>query len=219
MNKEDPKKELLLCVFERLLKAYGKRNWWPAESPLEVMIGCILTQNTAWKNVEKAIANMKKKNLIDLHALRSIDVGELSEVIRPVGFYTLKAKRLKALVDFLFDEFKGDLELMKRMDQHTLRKRLLGVDGVGPETADSILLYALEKPIFVVDAYTRRFLINHGLFDGRAKYERIQAFFMSNLPEDTYIYNEFHALIVYLGQKHCRKVPICKGCPLESGKT
>lgn len=213
------KGSFLFRIFRILLDTYGKRNWWPGESVFEVMVGCILTQNTSWKNVEKAISRMKEKGLIDLQKLKSIDLKELSETIRPSGFYSLKAKRLKALVNFVLSEFSGDIDAMKRMETKVLRKKLLEISGVGPETADSILLYALEKPIFVIDAYTRRFLNNHGLYDGNAKYEEIQGFFMDNLPRDVYVYNEFHALIVYLAQVRCKKIPICHGCPLETERS
>ncbi len=154
----------LLSIFDRLLRAFGPRHWWPGDSPLEISVGAILTQNTAWKNVEKAIANMRENGLLDAQRLKAIDPVSLSEIIRPAGFYRIKAVRLKAFIDFLWDEYGGSIESMRHAETEALRGQLLAVRGIGPETADSILLYAVGKPIFVVDAYTFRFLRNHGLY-------------------------------------------------------
>ena len=211
----------LTGTFDRLLRAFGPRHWWPGDSPLEIAVGAILTQNTAWTNVEKAIANMRKNSLLDAQRLKAIDLVRLSEIIKPAGFYRIKAARLKAFIDFLWDEYDGSLENMKPIETGTLRRELLAVRGIGPETADSILLYAVGKPIFVVDAYTLRFLRNHGLYTRTHAqahtYDKVQAFFMKHLPVDTHLFNEFHALIVLLCQKFCKNKPLCELCPLGKG--
>jgi endonuclease-3 related protein len=207
----------LLDIFDRLLCAYGPRRWWPGDSPLEVMVGAVLTQNTAWRNVERAIANMKERGLMEMEALHRVGEEGLAEVIRPAGFYRLKSKRLKSLIDHFYERYGGSIENARREATAVLRDRLLAVKGIGPETADSILLYALDRPVFVVDAYTVRFLANHGLYDGD-DYHDVQRLFMDSLPEDVRLFNEFHALIVCLGQRHCKKKPECTGCPLADGK-
>jgi endonuclease-3 related protein len=206
--------ERLRAVFDHLLSAFGPRHWWPGDSPLEVMVGAILTQNTSWRNVEKAIANMKNRGVLDMARLAGIDEGELGEIIRPVGFYNVKSKRLKAFITDFHHRFERILEDTATINTPDLRNYLLAISGIGPETADSILLYALERPIFVVDAYTQRFLANHGLYNGHDDYHEVQRFFMENLPADTYLFNEFHALIVRLCQQHCKKRPDCTTCPL-----
>ncbi len=208
----------LSATFDKLLHAFGPRHWWPGDSPLEIAVGAILTQNTAWRNVEKAIVNMREKGLLDAQRLKTIDPVSLSEIIRPAGFYRIKAARLKSFIDFLWDEYGGSLERMGRVETETLRRRLLAVRGIGPETADSILLYALGKPIFVVDAYTFRFLRNHGLYTRAHTYEEVQSIFMKHLPLDTHLFNEFHALIVLLCQRFCKKKPLCESCPLGKDK-
>lgn len=201
-------------IFEKLLSAFGQRHWWPGDSPLEIMVGAVLTQNTSWRNVERAIDNMKGKGLLDMNALHLIEEDRLADVIRPAGFYRVKSKRLKALITDVHDRYGSSVEHMQQAPTWQLRDRLLSVKGVGPETADSILLYALNRPVFVVDAYTKRFLKNHGLYDGGGDYHDVQKFFMDNLPQDTYIFNEFHALLVCLCQRHCKKKPDCPACPL-----
>jgi endonuclease III related protein len=209
VNPEDMN-ERLTDIFHRLLSAFGPRYWWPGDSSLEVMVGAILTQNTSWRNVEKAITNMKDRGVLDMARLAQIDERELAEIIRPAGFYNVKSRRLKALIAGFRRIFDG----AAAMTTLALRDSLLAVNGVGPETADSILLYALDRPVFVVDAYTRRFLGNHGLYHGNYDYHEVQKFFMDNLPEDTYVFNEFHALVVCLCQRHCKKKPDCPSCPL-----
>lgn len=209
-------RQSLLRIFEILLASFGKRNWWPGESQLEIIIGAILTQNTAWTNVEKAIQNLKKENLLDVKKLYEIDIALLGEIIRPAGFFNVKSKRLKTFIKVLFEEYSGDINNFDRIEIDTLRKSLLCIDGIGYETADSIILYALNKPIFVVDAYTKRFLKNHGLYNGNVDYNDVQKFFMENLSHDTYLFNEFHALIVYLCQHYCKKLPKCDECPLRN---
>ncbi len=207
--------ERLLKIFDILLHTFGKRHWWPGETPLEVIVGAVLTQNTSWKNVEKAIGNMKAKGIMDLGALNVAENDALAGVIRSAGFFNIKSKRLKNLIKVLCDDFDGSIEKLKLIDTEKLRKLLLGVNGMGPETVDSILLYALGRPVFVVDAYTKRFLKNHGLLENENDYHRIQAWFQENLPSDTYLFNEYHALIVALAQTCCRKTPLCRECPLR----
>ncbi len=207
----------LLCIFNALLEAFGPRHWWPGDSPLEVMVGAILTQNTSWRNVERAIANMKERAVLDVDALVAIGEEELSEIIRPAGFFRVKSRRLKALVTDFHARYGGRVENTAAYSTRELREHLLAVHGVGRETADSILLYALGRPIFVVDAYTKRFLKGHGLYYGAYEYDDVQRFFMDNLPGDTYIFNEFHALIVLLCQRHCKKRPDCSACPIADG--
>ncbi|WP_198017504.1 endonuclease III domain-containing protein [Syntrophorhabdus aromaticivorans] len=202
-------------IFNALLAAFGKRHWWPGETRLEVIVGAILTQNTSWKNVEKAIDNLKAMNLLDVGALHALSMEQLAKVIRPSGFYNVKSKRLKSFVKVLHDEFSGAISNLDVLGTAELRKLLLRIEGIGNETADSILLYALNRPIFVVDAYTKRFLVNHGLYTGDGTYDDVQSFFMEHLPPDTYLFNEFHALIVCLCQNYCRKVPACAACPLR----
>ena len=208
--------ERLLRIFDLLLVAFGKRNWWPADSALEVMVGAILTQNTSWKNVEKAIASLKSEALLDTDKLYHIGVEELAQHIRSSGFYNLKARRLKAFITVLHDEFHGSVKKMKSVETWELRERLLAIPGVGAETADSILLYALQKPVFVVDAYTKRFLRNHHVYNGDTDYDAIQTFFTTHLPRNIYLYNEFHALIVCLGKQFCKNQPACTSCPLQN---
>ena len=212
----------LLNIFDMLLRALGPRHWWPGDSPLEVAVGAILTQNTAWTNVEKAISNMRENGLLDAQRLRSIDTAVLAQIIRPAGFYRIKAARLKAFIDFLLDEYDGSLDDMGQIETAALRRQLLAVRGIGPETADAILLYAVGKPIFVVDAYTFRFLRNHGLYTRKHTrahtYDDVQSFFMKHLPLDTHLFNEFHALIVLLCQRYCKKKLLCELCPLGKDK-
>ena len=207
-------RQRLMTIFEVLLSTFGPRHWWPGDSSLEVMVGAILTQNTSWRNVEKAVKNMKDQGVLDMTRLAEIDEGELAQIIRPAGFYNIKSRRLKTFITDFHRRFNGTIEGTAAVTTPELRNYLLAINGIGPETADSILLYALERPVFVVDAYTRRFLKNHGLHDGSCDYHEIQRFFMDNLAEDTYIFNEFHALIVRLCQDRCRKKPDCSSCPL-----
>lgn len=209
-------KQRLLNIFETLLLAFGKRNWWPGETELEVIVGAILTQNTSWRNVEKAIANLKANDLLDFDALLSIDNYELGGIIKSSGFYNQKTKKIKSFLQVIHNLFNGSMYYIRNYDTSFLRKLMLGINGIGPETADSILLYALNRPVFVVDSYTKRFLYNHKLYDGSWKYDDVQNFFMANLPRDTYLFNEFHALIVCLCQTYCKKLPECLSCPLNN---
>jgi endonuclease III related protein len=208
-------KEDLLKVYELLHGYFGNLHWWPADSPFEVMVGAILTQNTAWTNVEKAISALKNRNLLSPAALFQIEEEVLAEIIRPSGYYHIKAKRLKSLVRFLFDEYSGSIERMCAETLIVLREKLLSVRGIGPETADSILLYACRKPVFISDAYTQRILRRHGLIPEDTDVSQIRALFMTHLPHDPSLFNQFHALLVYTGKTFCRKSPKCTRCPLR----
>ncbi len=211
-------RQRLLKIFEILLENFGERHWWPGDTALEIIVGAVLTQNTSWKNVEKAIANLKSAGLLDIESLYNARDETLAGHIRSSGYYNLKTIRLKNIIKVIHDEYMSSIEVLKEKELFELRLQLLGVKGIGEETADSILLYALEKPIFVIDAYTKRFLTNHGLYDGSYRYSDVQAFFMNNLPSDTYLFNEYHALIVALCQQFCVKTPKCKECPLKKDK-
>ncbi len=209
-------KNLILEIYSTLLKRFGPQNWWPGDSPLEIAIGAILTQNTNWKNVEKAIENLKKKGLIDVDRILETPENELRELIRPSGFFNIKLRRLLNFIEFL--KSHGGLDGLKKLPLHELRKKLLAVGGIGFETADSIMLYALEKPVFVVDAYTRRFLKRHGIIRGNEKYDEIRELFEKNLPRDVELFKEYHALIVKLGKVYCKSKPVCDNCPLNREK-
>ena len=202
-------------IYNLLLERYGQRHWWPAESPFEVCVGAILTQNTNWGNVEKAIANLKREGLLSPRSLRDIPVEMLAEKIRPAGYYNVKSVRLKGFIDWLFAKYDGSVERMAGAEWRQVREELLKVRGIGAETADSILLYACGQPSFVVDTYTRRLLAGLGLITGREGYEEVRCLFMENLPPDVALFNEFHALIVQHAKEHCRKRPLCPGCPLH----
>lgn len=206
----------LLEIFNTLLDVYGPRFWWPAETPFEVCVGAILTQNTNWGNVEKAIANLKGEGLLSPEGLRDVPVERLAELIRPAGYFNVKSGRLKDFIGWLFQEHGGSLDRMFSGEWRLLRYELLKVRGVGPETCDSILLYAGHKPSFVVDAYTKRLFSRIGLISGGAVYEEVRSLFMENLPTDTELYNEYHALIVEHCKERCRKKPLCETCPLRS---
>jgi len=206
---------VLLEIFDILHAAYGPRHWWPADTPFEVCVGAILTQNTNWGNVEKAIGNLKREGLLSPGALHDVPVDLLAEAIRPAGYFNVKSWRLKAFVAYLHQRHGGSLERMFAGDWRQLREELLGVRGIGPETADSILLYGGSKPTFVVDAYTRRLFAALGILKETAGYGEVQALFMTNLPPDVGLFNEYHALIVEHGKRHCRKRPRCTGCGLH----
>lgn len=205
-----------MLIYQRLYDSFGPQSWWPADSPFEVIVGAILTQNTSWKNVEKAIAQLKEDRLLTPDGLFNIEESLLAEAIRSSGYYNIKAKRLKSFIAFLFGEYKGDISLMFSEEVDPLREKLLSVNGIGPETADSILLYAGRKPIFVVDAYTKRIFSRHNLVPVSAGYHETQDVFMKNLPKDVILYNEYHALIVYLGKNYCKRKQTCLGCPVSS---
>jgi endonuclease-3 related protein len=201
-------------VYDRLLAAYGPQHWWPGQTPFEVLIGAVLVQNTAWKNVEKAIANLREQELLDPQSLYQVSPEELEELIRPAGYYRIKARRLRNLLALLVERYDGSLERMFQAGQESLREELLGVNGIGPETADSILLYAGQQPTFVVDTYTLRVFARHGWVDFGTSYDELKEYFESGLERDAAVYNEYHALLVRVGKEHCGKTPRCQGCPL-----
>jgi endonuclease-3 related protein len=213
----DLKDKTLISICRRLYSRFGPQGWWPGKTSFEVAIGAILTQNTAWANVEKAIKNLKRKDLLNPKEIKEISVRQLASLIRPSGYYNIKAKRVKNFLDFLFSKYRGNLKNMLKEDTYRLKEELLNVKGIGQETADSILLYALNKPIFVVDAYTKRILLCLGLIDKNATYSQIQDYFMENLPRSSRLFNEFHALFVRLGKDFCRKSQ-CQCCPLKVKK-
>jgi len=210
------RRTLLLDLYSKLYKAFGPRHWWPGDSPFEVTVGAILTQNTAWRNVEKAIGNLKAANLLSPDALQELPVQDLAAVIRPAGYYNIKARRLKHFLDFLFRENGGDLDSLLAEGLDTLRDKLLSINGIGPETADSILLYAGNQPTFVVDTYTKRILFRHRLMPEEVSYDEVRSFFMDSLEPDVAMFNEYHALLVYLGHSFClKRNPRCSTCPAE----
>lgn len=202
----------LNAIYLKLLHHFGKQNWWPAETPFEVIVGAILTQNTAWKNVEKSINTLKENRLLSPERLIALSENELAKYIKSSGFYNLKAKRLKNFL-FFFQTYSFSLDKLK--NEPDLREKLLNIKGIGKETADSIILYALGMPIFVVDAYTKRIFYRLGFLNSEdASYDSVQALFHSSLPTDSTIFNEYHALIVELAKNHCKKKPVCRGCPV-----
>lgn len=206
----------LYKIYRLLFKAFGPQSWWPARTRFEVIVGAILTQNTTWLNVEKAIENLRKARLLNLKALSITSTRKLYPFLRPTGYYRIKARRLKATINFLSKRYQGNLNRFFREPFEQARKELLSVKGVGPETADSILLYAGKKPIFVIDAYTRRIFERLKILRPGDSYEDIQRLFMANLPRRTGLYNEYHALIVRLGKDICRTRPRCHLCPLNN---
>jgi len=206
---------LLIKIYRTLYRAYGPRHWWPGETPFEVMVGAILNQNSSWRNVEKAIQHLKEKGVLNSEGIHQLKKSQLASLIQSSGYYRIKADRLKAFVDFLFKEYSGKVEKMGRERLEVLRPKLLKVKGIGPETADSILLYGLNKPIFVVDAYTKRVLSRHRMISERASYEETQKLFMDHLPLEERLFNEYHALFVHLGKTVCKKIPKCDICPLK----
>lgn len=206
---------LLSAYFFALFAAYGPQLWWPGRSRFEVVVGAILTQNTSWKNVELAIANLRSTGLLSPRAVRAVHPARLAACLRPSGYFRQKTKTLKTFVAFLFSEYGGSLNRLFATPTQPLRERLLALRGIGPETADSILLYAGKRPVFVVDAYARRILERHALAHPQATYEQLRATFESALPRDHQLFNEFHALIVETGKQHCRRTnPDCCNCPL-----
>ena len=205
----------ILEMYNKLYKALGPQHWWPGDSPFEIIVGAVLTQNTNWGNVEKAINNLKAFGVLSLESIYSLDINMLAEYIRPAGYYNIKAKRLKSLVKFIKGNC-GGVDAMLEENLSPLRAKLLGVYGLGPETVDSILLYAGNKPVFVVDAYTKRIFSRHGLCYEDTDYHQLQDIITSRIPKDIKIYNEFHALIVKLGKEFCKKTnPLCEKCPIN----
>ncbi|MGI6655992.1 MAG: endonuclease III domain-containing protein [Desulfobulbus sp.] len=205
----------LRLLYDRMRERFGPQHWWPAETPFEVMVGAILTQNTNWKNVERAITNLRDAGVLSPAGLSGLPVGLLAEYIRPAGYYNIKAGRLRNLLEWIDNEYGGDPAAALAQPLSTLRAQLLAIRGIGPETADSILLYAAGLPIFVVDAYTCRILSRHQLLDEPFDYHRVQELFMDNLESDPQLYNEYHALLVRIGKTYCKKSkPNCADCPL-----
>jgi len=199
-------------LYRLLLARYGRQHWWPADTPFEVMVGAVLTQNTSWTNVEKAIANLKSEGLMDARNIVDCAPEQLADLIRPAGFFRQKATRLAALSRFYLGH--GGTRKLRERQIRALREQLLAVHGIGPETADSILLYALHKPVFVIDAYTIRIFSRLGILDAGIRYADAQDFFHDHLPRSTPLFQEFHALIVAHAKHHCRSKPVCGGCPL-----
>ena len=203
-------------VYNRLFGKLGPQHWWPAKGKFEVMVGAILTQATNWKNVEKAIRNLKKERVLSAQAIAKNSPRNIEKLILPAGYFRQKTKCLKFFCSWFLTRYNANTKKMFRQDTAILRRSLLGIKGIGPETADSILLYAGDKPTFVVDAYTRRIFYRHYLAEDNASYSEIQSFALRNLPERPSLLNEFHALLVAVGKKYCHKgVPYCDGCPLE----
>jgi endonuclease III related protein len=204
-------------VYRRLFEFYGPQHWWPAEGPFEVIVGAILTQSAAWTNVEKAIGNLKKAKALTPEALRRLPETELAQLVYPSGYYNVKARKLKAFAEYFGARYGDSLEKLFRRNLTELRNELLSVYGIGEETADSILLYAGNTPIFVIDAYTRRIAGRLGIKPPGDKYADFQKLFVDALPPDVKMFNEFHALLVRLGKETCRKTPLCDQCCLNPG--
>lgn len=208
-------KERLLLIYDLLEAHFGDLKWWPGDSPFEVIVGAILTQNTAWRNVEIAIGNLKSKEVLSPEGILATEDGVLAELIRSSGYHHVKTRRLKSFVRYLYGEYGGNLEVMFSENLQALRDKLLTVKGIGEETADSILLYGGGKPIFVIDAYTRRILDRHDIIRADAIYMDMQNLFMSHIPQSVPLYNQYHALLVNTGKHFCRKTPRCNECPLR----
>ena len=206
---------ILKNIYDRLFKVFGPQHWWPAETPFEVIVGAVLTQNTNWGNVEKALSNLKERQCLSFRAIHALAHAPLASLIKPAGYFNVKAKRLKNLINFIFENYDGSLQKMARDPWGSLRQKLLGVNGIGPETADSILLYAFDKPVFVVDAYTKRVLYRHNIVAQETDYHAIQDVFMRHLDHDSKMFNEYHALLVRLGKDYCKPSPLCEQCPLN----
>jgi len=210
-------KDKLDLIYHKLYTYFGPQCWWPAESAFEVMVGAILTQNTNWVNVERAIVNLKQEKVLSARKLYKLKHQSLARIIHPAGYYNIKARRLKEFLKFFIENYNANIKSISRVNFSKLRKDLLAVKGIGQETADSILLYALNKPIFVVDAYTKRIFSRHGYFKEEATYIEVQEFFMQNMPKKARLFNEYHALLVRLAKEFCVKnKPKCVDCPIRS---
>jgi len=208
-------RDKLLDIYGILLDHYGPRRWWPADSPFEVVLGAILTQNTAWHNVEKAITSLKRFGPLTPENLLGLSEATLCDAIRSSGYYRQKGRRLRNFLGMLSDRFEGRLDSFFELPTEALREELLALSGIGPETADSILLYAAGRPAFVIDTYTLRILSRHSLIPEETSYAEAQLWITDHLPEDVQLFNEFHALLVTVGKDCCRPRPKCSGCPLE----
>jgi len=208
--------DTLMKIYDLLYERFGPQNWWPAKTRFEVIVGAILTQSTSWRNVEKAISNLNDAGVLSPDGLLKTDIHKLAELIRPSGYYNTKARKLKAIADFLSENSGSDLDMLFERPLDEVRRDLLGVYGVGPETADSILLYAGGCPSFVVDAYTRRIFGRLGIMQPELSYEKARRFFMDNLPSSARLFNEYHALLVRLGKEVCTsRNPKCDLCPVR----
>lgn len=215
MRKAKQKGQLKL-IYQKLYSCFGPQHWWPAQTPFEVMAGAILTQNTNWSNVEKALNNLKQNKVLTAQKLNSLSRIKLAKLIKSTGYYNIKAERLKKFLNFFFKIYRGSLQKMSRVKTGVLRQQLLSVNGIGPETADSILLYAIKKPVFVIDAYTKRIMARHRLIPEDSTYDYVQNLFMQNMKKDVKLFNEYHALLVRLGKEFCLKnKPRCEICPLK----
>lgn len=210
--------DILKDIYERLFKAFGPQHWWPGETPFEVAVGAILTQNTNWQNVERAIENLKRHHALTPSKIKELSHEGLASLIRPSGYYNVKAVRLRAFVDHLIGRHRGSMKIMAKAGADGLRHELLGIKGIGEETADSILLYALYKPVFVIDAYTKRILSRHGVLDYDKSYAEFQSMFHERFgvsSSNVTFFNEYHALFVKLGKDYCRpREPKCGDCPI-----
>jgi|WetSurSiteA1Bulk_404760.scaffolds.fasta_scaffold11277_3 endonuclease III related protein len=206
---------LLMSMYRALFEWFGPRHWWPANSPFEVCVGAILTQNTAWRNVAKAIENLKAADRLDPLEIYRTNHEELAQLIRPAGYFNVKAIRLRNFVNMLVEDHGGDLHSLFSTPTASLREELLSVKGIGKETADSIILYAANKPIFVVDTYTKRVLYRHGLVRENADYDSMQSMLEANLPSEVALFNDFHAQFDAAGHFYCKKSPLCEKCPLH----
>ncbi len=215
-GKPDDMKKILKRMYSLLERHYGPTHWWPGDTPFEIAIGAILTQNTAWTNVEKAISNLKEEQLLHPVSMLSVSVERLETAIRPSGYYRQKARRLRTFCEYLASNYDNDMQRMAGQPLETLRDELLGLNGIGPETADDILLYACEKPMFVVDTYTRRILSRHAMVSEEIGYNALQTLFHEHLPSDVTLFKEYHGLIVYTGKDYCRRSPRCEECPLRN---
>ncbi len=210
------KSQALLNIYHRLMAHYGPQYWWPAQEPFEIIVGAILTQSAAWRNVEKAIANLKAAKALSPEALRRLSLSEVATLIHPCGYYNAKALKLKSLASWLGKYYDDNLNKLFIGNTDHLRQQLLSIHGIGRETADSIVLYAAHQPVFVIDAYTRRIINRIGLPPAGNSYIAYQTLFMDNLPTDAGLFNEYHALLVCLAKDVCRKRPLCRQCCLNS---
>lgn len=209
-------KTIFQDIYQCLYDYYGPQNWWPGETRFEILVGAVLTQNTNWANVEKAIVNLKSRGLLNYKEMRSASQIEIADCIRPSGYYNVKTKRLYNLLHMISECYGGELDALLDDNTYSARENLLSVKGVGPETADAILLYCGQHPVFVVDAYTHRVFSRHGLAPEECDYQELQELFTYNLRQDHQLYNEYHALIVMVGKEFCKKsTPLCEQCPLK----
>ena len=213
MNKSKSPQKNLIEIYEKLLTAFGPRRWWPAKTPQEVILGAILAQNTSWHNAKKAIVSLHRAGVRNFKTIQETNERLLADLIRPARFMNQKAQTLKGFSQYFQERYRFSIARMKKVDLPVLREELLALYRIGPETADSILLYALDKPIFVIDAYTKRIFSRHDFMDSAQSYDTYQRFFMDNLPHDVNLYNEYHALLVHTGYLYCKPKPQCDACP------